>query len=221
VQDNNNLSVATANEGGTASHQPSQGSAVSPSVSMDAGISSRGRVHKMSRAMAKSASQQEFYGRDKMYYMVSQAICKHDYDCLHDSILDLQGCMRHPIAFLTKMMGDIIYLHQALCQPDARQFMEAVIKETNGHIDNEHWKLIPCAAVPEDTEVVPPVWAIQRKQDLTSGAITKAQGQAQPSRWETRIWQELLKYLRACCHMVCHPTPHCLWHLIPLVPTPS
>ncbi len=42
----------------------------------------------------------------------------------------------------------------------------------------------------------------------------KAQGQAQPLLWETKMWQELLQYLRPCCRMVCHPTPHCLWHLI-------
>jgi hypothetical protein len=36
------------------------------------------------------------------------------------------------------MMGDIMYLYQALRQPDAREFVEAVIKEVNGHIDNDH-----------------------------------------------------------------------------------
>ncbi len=51
--------------------------------------------------------------------------------------------------------------------------MEAVIKEVNGHIDNDHWKLIPCTQVPEGMEVVPSVWAMQRKQDLTAGKVTK------------------------------------------------
>jgi hypothetical protein len=82
--------------------------------------------------LAESVSQQDFYGREKMHYMASQAICEHDYDHLHDSHLDLQDCMRHPIAFLAEMMGDIMYLHKALCQPDAREFVEAVIKEVNG-----------------------------------------------------------------------------------------
>ncbi len=56
-----------------------------------------------------------------------------------------------------------MYLHQVLHQPDAREFMEAVIKEVNGHIDNNQWKLIPRTEVPEGTEVVPSVWAMQRK----------------------------------------------------------
>ncbi len=105
--------------------------------------------------------------------MASQAVCEHDYERLHNSHLDLQDCMRHPIAFLAEMMGDIMYLHQALRQPDSREFVEAVIKELNGHIDNNHWKLIPLTEVPEGTEVVPSVWKMQRKQDLTTGRVTK------------------------------------------------
>ncbi len=71
------------------------------------------------------------------------------------------------------MMGDIMYLHQAVRQPDAREFVEAVIKEVNGHIDNNHWKLIPRTEVPEGTEVIPSVWAMQHKPDLTTGRVTK------------------------------------------------
>jgi hypothetical protein len=127
----------------------------------------------MSRAMAESVSQPEFYGRDKMHYMASQAVYEHDYEPLHDSRLNLQECMHHPIAILAEMMGDIMYLHQALHQPDAREYVEAVIKEINGHIYNDHRKLIPCTEVPEDTEVVPSIWAMQYKQDLLTGRVTK------------------------------------------------
>jgi hypothetical protein len=52
-----NQSVATVNEEGTASHQPSQDSAVLQSVSIGAGISLQGRACKVSRAMAESVSQ--------------------------------------------------------------------------------------------------------------------------------------------------------------------
>jgi hypothetical protein len=118
-------------------------------------------------------SQRDFYGKEKMHYMASQAVCEHDYDRLHDSHLDLQDRMRHPIAFLAEIMGDVMYLHQALRQPDSKEFVEAVIKEVNGHIDNDHWKLIPCTEVPEGTEVVPSVWAMQRKRELTTGKVAK------------------------------------------------
>jgi hypothetical protein len=71
--------------------------------------------------------------------------------------------MHHPIAFLTEMMGGVMYLNQALRQPDSKEFVQAVIKEVNGHDDNNHWKLIPRTEVPEGTEVVPSVWAMQQK----------------------------------------------------------
>jgi hypothetical protein len=172
----NNSSVTMVNEGGTASHQPSQpshDSAVLQDVSTSAGTILRGRVCKMSTAMAESVSKQDFYSRDKIHYMASQAVYEHDYDHLHDSHLDLQDCMGHHITFLAEMMGDIMYLHQALQQPDAREFVEAVIKEVNSHIDNDHWKLIPCTEVPEGIEVVPSVCSMQRKQDLMTGRVTK------------------------------------------------
>jgi hypothetical protein len=51
--------------------------------------------------------------------------------------------------------------------------VEAAIKEVNRHIDNNHWKLIPHTEVPEGTEVAPSVWAMQRKQDLMTGRVTK------------------------------------------------
>jgi hypothetical protein len=66
-----------------------------------------------------------------------------------------------------------MYLHQALRQPDAREFVEAVIKEVNGHNNNEHWKLIPCTEVPEGSEAVPSVLAMQCRQDLMRGRVTK------------------------------------------------
>jgi hypothetical protein len=145
------------------SNIPTHNSADLQDVFASAGTSLQGRVCKMSRAMAESVSQQDFYGRDKMHYMASQAVCEHDLNCPHNSHLDLQDRMRHPIVFHAKNMGDIMYLHQALWQPDAREFVEPVIKEVNGHIDNGHWKLIPRTEVPEGTEVVPSVWAMQCK----------------------------------------------------------
>jgi hypothetical protein len=108
---NDNQSVTTVNEGATASQlplHPSHDSADLQDAPSSAGTSLQGRVRKMSRAMAESVSQQNFYGKDKMHYMASQAVCKHDYDRLHNSHLDLQDCMRHPIAFLAEMMGDVM-----------------------------------------------------------------------------------------------------------------
>ncbi len=98
-------SVTTVNEGVMVSQpplQPSHDSADLQDTSSSAGTSSRGRVCKMSRAMAESVSQQDFYSRDKMHYMVSQVVCEHNYELLHDSHLNLQDCMCHLSHFLQK-----------------------------------------------------------------------------------------------------------------------
>jgi hypothetical protein len=58
------------------------------------------------------------------------------HDLFHDAHLKLRECMRNPIAFHAEMMGDIMYYHQSLKQPDASQFVDAIIKEINGHVDN-------------------------------------------------------------------------------------
>jgi hypothetical protein len=138
-----------------------------------AGTSSRGRLRTMSRAMADSVSQRGFFGRGNMHYMASKSVCEHDYAASHDRHIDLQERMRRPIAFLSEMMGDVMYLHQALRQPDSRDFVNAVIKEINGHVDRNHWALVTRADVPKDVEVLPSVWSMRRKRDLTTGAISK------------------------------------------------
>ncbi len=51
-----------------------------PSLPSDAGISSRRQMRKMSRAMAESVSQKDFYGKGRMHYMAAQAITSHDYN---------------------------------------------------------------------------------------------------------------------------------------------
>jgi hypothetical protein len=60
-------------------------------------------------------------------------------DLFHDTHLQLQEGMRNPIAFHAEMMGNIMYLQQVLKQPDAKEFVQAVIKEVNGHVDSNNW----------------------------------------------------------------------------------
>ncbi len=69
--------------------------------------------------------------------------------------------------FHAEMMGDIIYLHQALKQPNAKEFVQAVIKEVNGHVDSNNWMHQKQSNVPENVQIVPSVWSLQHKRDLT------------------------------------------------------
>ena len=81
--------------------------------------------------------------------------------------------MRHPIAFHAEMMGDIMYYHQAMQQDDADDFVRAIVKEVNGHVENNNWEVIKRSKVPADEEVIPSVWAMRRKRNLTTNEITK------------------------------------------------
>ncbi len=108
-----------------------------------------------------------------MHYMVNQSLLtgKMPKDLFNDQHLKLQECMRNPIAFHAKMMGDVMYFQQALQQPDAEHFIKAVIKEVNGHIDNNHWALVKQDRVPDDVQIVPSIWSMRRKRDLTANEI--------------------------------------------------
>jgi hypothetical protein len=79
--------------------------------------------------------------------------------------------MRNPIAFHAEMMGDIMYLNQALQQSDAKEFVQAVVKEVNGHVDCNNWTLKKQSEVPEDAQIVPSVWSMRRKRDLATNQV--------------------------------------------------
>ncbi len=89
-----------------------------------AGTSQRGQVRTMSWRMAESVSQWDFYGNQGMQYIAFQATTGNmDEDLFHDAHLQLQEHMRNPIMFHAEMMGDIMYLQQALKQPNAEEFI--------------------------------------------------------------------------------------------------
>jgi hypothetical protein len=107
-----------------------------------------------------------------MHYVAHQSTMgETDEDLFHDAHLDLQEQMRNPIAFHAKMMGDIMYLQQALRQPDAKEFVQAIVKEVNGHVDCNNWTLKKQNEVPDDAQIVPSIWSMWRKRDLTTNQV--------------------------------------------------
>jgi hypothetical protein len=111
-----------------------------------------GRVRTMSRRMAESVAQ-------GLHHMAHQSTFEEtNEDLFHDTHLELQERMRNPIMFHAKMMGDIMYLQQALRQHDAKEFVQAVVKEINGHVDCNNWTLKKRNKVPEDVQIVPSIW---------------------------------------------------------------
>jgi hypothetical protein len=146
-----------------ASHQNEGVTSVEPTVT--AGTSQCGRVRKMSRRMAESVAQ-------GMHHMAHQStLSETNEDLYHDTHLELQERMQNPIAFHAEMMGDILYLQQALRQHDAKEFVQAVVKKVNGHVDCKNWSLKKRSKVRDDVQIVPSVWSMQCKRDLTTNKI--------------------------------------------------
>ncbi len=51
--------------------------------------------------------------------------------------------------------------------------MEAVITEINGHVENKHWQLTERSKIPPDTDILPSVWSMHHKRDITTNEIKK------------------------------------------------
>ncbi len=58
-----------------------------------------------------------------------------------------------------------------LKQPNAKECVQAVIKEVNGHVDFNNWMLQKQSKVPEDIQIVPSVWSLHCKYDLTTRKV--------------------------------------------------
>ena len=73
----------------------------------------------------------------------------------------------------SEMMCDIMYFSQALKQPDASNFVQAVVKEVNGHVTNKYWEHIKHSDVPKNVEIVPLLWIMHCKCNLATSEITR------------------------------------------------
>jgi hypothetical protein len=127
------------------SHTTYEMTPVEPTVT--AGTSQCGRVCTMSQRMAELVSL-----RKPRYALhgIQATTGNTNEDLFHDAHLQLQECMRNPISFHAEIMGDITYLQQALKQPDAKEFVQGVIKEVNRYVNSNNWMLQKQSNVSEE-----------------------------------------------------------------------
>jgi hypothetical protein len=93
---------------------------------------------------------------------------------IQDAHLELQERMQNPIAFHAEMMGEILYLQQALRQHEAKEFVQAVVMEVNRHMDCKNWSIKKRSKVPEDVQIVLSVWLMGCKCDLKTNGMVHA-----------------------------------------------
>ena len=91
----------------------------------------------------------------------------------HEEYL-IQKELSHPLAFAAnKADSDTIYMHQAMRQPDRKQFVKAMQDEINAHTKNRHWEVIEHLQVLEGAKILPSVWAMKRKRRISTGEVYK------------------------------------------------
>ena len=95
------------------------------------------------------------------------------WEVFHDEGYNIQEEMENPIAFVASTNPDIMYLDEAMRQPDKVQFQQAMIKEVETHTENGHWKIISRQDVPKGEPVLPSVWAMRRKRRIATQEVYK------------------------------------------------
>ena len=100
------------------------------------------------------------------------------YDAHHQDNYLLQDSMTDPISFAAKTDPHSMYYHQAIREPNCRQFINTMVDELNDHIKRGHWSLVPLSSVPPNTRILVSICTMKRKRDIISRKVYK---------WKARI----------------------------------
>ena len=98
---------------------------------------------------------------------------KEYYESLHEDDYKLQEDMLDPIVFKASADKDTMYYHQAMKVPDKAEFVQAIVREINDHVEGNHWELVSSTEVPEDAKILDSVWAMKRKRDIKTRKVYK------------------------------------------------
>ena len=76
-------------------------------------------------------------------------------------------------AYAASADPDTLYHHQAMKEPDAPLFREAMTKEFIDQWDNDNFLLKQRSEIPNNARVLPGVWAMKRKRKVLTGEVYK------------------------------------------------
>jgi len=74
---------------------------------------------------------------------------------------------------LSAVIGDTMYQHQAMNQPNRAQFLKAMVKEIEIHQKRKHWEVTHIKHVPKGIIILDSIWAIRRKRKIGTGLVNK------------------------------------------------
>jgi hypothetical protein len=75
------------------------------------------------------------------------------------------------LAYKAKVDPNMMYLHEALKQPDRANFIKAMVKEIEDQQANGNWKIKKRSKVPQRVLVLPAVWVMRRKRRIMTGEV--------------------------------------------------
>jgi hypothetical protein len=132
------------------------------------------RTTRSGRASRPTARMRESIEQQKMG-IVSLYV---EWEVFHDEAYDIQERMEQPLSFVASTNPDVMYMDQAMKEPDSEQFQLAMLKEVKAHTDNGHWTIVRRDAVPDGVDILPAVWAMRRKRRIMTG---------EPYKWKARL----------------------------------
>ncbi|KAL7466170.1 hypothetical protein ACHAXS_006459 [Conticribra weissflogii] len=99
----------------------------------------------------------------------------------------------HHMAFVTGKENNETYTYvEMLKQPDARDFIAAMLKESSEHENRKHWEVIPRSEIPPGVKAIQAIWSFKRKR-FPDGSLNKhkarlcAHGGMQ--QWGVNYWE--------------------------------
>ena len=97
------------------------------------------------------------------------------YEAINYRERDASGDLHPQFAFQAKINKnpDHFYWHQAMKQPDAKEFQKAALKEITGQTKSGLFKLVTKSSVPKGTLIAPGVWSMLRKRRINTSEIYK------------------------------------------------
>ena len=61
---------------------------------------------------------------------------------------------------------DTLYYHQAMKEPDHKNFKDAMIKEVTDWKSNDNYDVIPTSEIPAGPTIISSIWQMRRKNDI-------------------------------------------------------
>ena len=66
-----------------------------------------------------------------------------------------------------------MYMHEAMRQPDRKEFVKAMQKEVEDQMRNKNFSIVHIDDVPRDKVILPAVWQMKRKRGIKSRKVKK------------------------------------------------